>query len=105
MRTKIFGSIGLGLCILLSPGAALAAGGSANREMEMDRVPAGGLAVSKSLFGKMPDGTPVDKYTLSNVHHMEVGILTYGGIVQSIMVPDKDGKLADVALAFDDLES
>ena len=105
MLTKIFGSMGLGLCILLSPGAALAAGGSANREMEMDRVPASGLAVSKSLFGKMPDGTPVDKYTLSNVHHMEVGILTYGGIVQSIMVPDKDGKLADVALGFDDLES
>ena len=57
---------------------ALAAGGSANREMGMDRVPAGGLAVSKSLFGHMPDGRQVDKYILSNVHHMEVGILLMG---------------------------
>jgi aldose 1-epimerase len=52
----------------------------------------------------MPDGTPVDKYTLTNIHRVKVGILTYGGIVQSILVPDKNGKLGDVALGFDKLE-
>ena len=71
----------------------------------MDRVAVGGLTVTKNLFGKMPDGTVVDKYTLSNIHHMQVGILSYGGTVQSLVVPDKDGKLADVALGFDNLES
>lgn len=105
MFKAVLGGIGLGLCVLFIPSAALGAGGSANREMEMDRVAAGGLTISKNLFGEMPDGAPVDKYTLSNVHHMEVGILIYGGIVQSTMVPDKDGKLANVALGFDNLES
>ena len=105
MLKRIVGSVGLGLCILLGPGAALGAGGGANKEMEMDRLPVGGLTVIRSLFGQMPDGRQVDKYILSNVHHMEVGILTYGGIVQSLIVPDKDGKLADVALGFDNLDS
>ena len=36
---------------------------------------------------------------------MEVRILNYGGIVRSLVVPDKDGKPADVALGFDNLES
>ena len=40
------------------------------------------LGVSKEEFGKIPDGTPVEKYTLSNIHGMEVGIITYGGGVQ-----------------------
>jgi aldose 1-epimerase len=64
---------------------------------------AAGLAVSKEPFGKMPDGTAVEKYTLSNVHGVEVSIITYGATVQSIKVPDKAGKLEDVALGFDNL--
>ena len=40
-------------------------------------VTAAGLAVSKEAFGNMPDGTPVEKYTLSNIHGMEVSIITY----------------------------
>jgi len=66
---------------------------------------AAGLGVSKEAFGKMPDGTPVEKYTLTNVHGMKVSILTYGGIVQAIDVPDKNGKLANVSLGFDKLEN
>jgi aldose 1-epimerase len=64
-----------------------------------------GLSMSTAAFGKMPDGTSVDKYTLTNRHGVRVGILTYGGIVQSISVPDKNGKLTDVALGFDNLEN
>jgi aldose 1-epimerase len=52
----------------------------------------------------MPDGTPVDKYTLTNVRGVSVGILTYGGIVQSIKVRDKNGNLGNVALGFDQLD-
>ena len=52
----------------------------------------------------MPDGSKVDKYTLRNGRQMEVSILSYGGIVQSILVPDRNGKLADVVLGFDNLE-
>jgi len=52
----------------------------------------------------MPDGSEVEKYRFSNGHQMEVSILSYGGIIQSIVIPDKNGELADVALGFDKLE-
>ena len=61
---------------------------------------AAGLGVEKAPFGKMPDGVPVEKYTLTNTHGMVVTIITYGATVQSIQVPDKDGKVTDVALGF-----
>jgi len=60
--------------------------------------------VQKASFGKMPDGTPVEIYTLRNRHGMEAHILTYGGIVQSLELPDKNGKFADVVLGFDKLQ-
>src|SRR5215469_3619988 len=59
--------------------------------------------VSKQTFGKTPDGTPVDLYTLKS-GAVEAHIMTYGGIVQSIQVPDKKGKVADVVLGFDSLD-
>jgi aldose 1-epimerase len=60
--------------------------------------------ISKKLFGNLPDGTPVDLYTLRNRHGMEVKISNYGGIVVSISVPDKNGQFADVVLGCDNLE-
>src|SRR6266705_804662 len=59
--------------------------------------------VTKQSFGKMPDGTPVDIYTLKD-GAIEVRITTYGGIVQSLKVPDKSGKSADIVLGFDTLD-
>ena len=89
MFNKSAGISLLGVCAFITLGSGSAYGG--------------GLGVGKEAFGKMPDGTPVEKYTLSNVHGMEVSIITYGGAVQSIKVPDKDGKVGDVALGFDNL--
>jgi aldose 1-epimerase len=60
---------------------------------------------TKQLFGKMPDGTPIDIYTLTNSHGMEARIMTYGGIVVSLKAPDKNGNLGDVVLGFDNLDS
>src|ERR1051326_4778984 len=54
--------------------------------------------ISKKPFGSLPDGTPVDLYTLRNRHGMEVKICNYGGIVVSISVPDKHGEFAVVTL-------
>jgi aldose 1-epimerase len=62
-----------------------------------------GLSIKKSGFGRLADGTAVDKYTLSNRHGMKVAILTYGGIIQSLKVPDKKGKKANVTLGFGNL--
>ena len=60
--------------------------------------------ISQAPFGNTPDGTPVAIYTLRNSKGMEVRIMTYGGIVQSLKVPDKNGKLGDVVLGYDNLD-
>src|SRR5438874_13358810 len=67
-------------------------------------APGQGPSIQKSSFGKLPDGTAVDKYTLSNAHGMSVSVLTYGGIVQSLSVPDKSGRSANVTLGFGDID-
>lgn len=54
-------------------------------------------------FGKLPDGTPVEIYTLSDGAY-EARIATYGGIVVSLKAPDRNGKSADVVLGFDDVD-
>lgn len=46
----------------------------------------------------------MERYTLMNAHGMEVTVLAYGGIVQSLRVPDRDGQLANVVLGFDNLD-
>ena len=59
--------------------------------------------VTKKSFGKTPDGTPVDIYTLKSTA-LEAHIITYGGIVQALKVPDKHGKLGDIVLGFDTID-
>lgn len=49
-------------------------------------------------FGTLSDGTPVHRWTLER-GGVRVRILSYGGIVQSVEVPDRDGRPADVVLA------
>ncbi len=54
-------------------------------------------------FGATADGTPVDVYTLTNAHGLRLRAMTYGGIVLSLEVPDRHGKLADVVLGYGSL--
>lgn len=60
--------------------------------------------ITKSDFGKMPDGQPIELYTLRNSKGAEACIMTYGGIVQKLVMPDKHGQFADVVQGFDTLE-
>ena len=60
--------------------------------------------LKKESFGKTADGQEVELYTLSNANGVEAAIATYGGIVVSLKVPDRDGKLDDVVLGFDNLD-
>ena len=60
--------------------------------------------IKKEAFGKTGDGTPVELYTLTNQNGIEVHAITYGGIIVSLRVPDKHGKLDDVVLGYDSLD-
>src|SRR6266540_2437913 len=68
-----------------------------------DRSVAGGApSIVKEPFGSTAEGQ-VDRFTLTNGNGMRVRVLTYGGILQSIEVPDRRGHTANVALGFDNL--
>ncbi len=58
----------------------------------------------KEEFGRLPDGTVIELYTLNNSHGLRARIMTYGAIVVSLEVPDRVGKVADVTLGYDSLE-
>ncbi|MGZ3181449.1 MAG: aldose epimerase family protein [Telluria sp.] len=61
-------------------------------------------AVSKTPFGRAPDGSEVSLYTLENAHGIVVRITNYGGIVTEIRTPDRDGAFANITLGFAELE-
>jgi aldose 1-epimerase len=62
-----------------------------------------GPTVTRSSFGTLSSGQAIDKYTLANSRGMSVAIITYGGIVQSVRVPDRHGRQDNVALGFKDI--
>jgi len=59
--------------------------------------------ITDRTFGTMPDQQSIQVYYLKNANGMQAGILNYGGTMTSLLVPDKQGKLADVLLGFDNL--
>lgn len=58
------------------------------------------MSVRKKAFGKTADGQEVTMYTLKNRNGMEATFLDYGGILHSLLVPDKKGDLVDVVLGY-----
>lgn len=91
----------VGLGASLGIGSASAASGTAAK----GRHCSGSPSVSRQFFGNAFDlyagrKLPVFRYTLSNCRGMQVKIITYGGTIQSITVPDRHGREADVVLGF-----
>ncbi len=61
--------------------------------------------VKRTPAGTLKDGTAIEAVTLSNAHGVSARILSYGATLQSLMGPDRNGKIADVVLGYDDLAS
>ncbi len=92
--------------LIVSLGAlALAAGliGCATQEHSVT-ISVNKSSCKKLSFGQTPEGTPVDLYVLANSQGMTAKIMTYGAIVTELHTPDRDGKLNDVVLGFDNLD-
>ncbi len=64
-----------------------------------------GMEVSEEPFGQMQDGRKVNIYELKNTRGLRAKVIDYGAILVSLEVPDRDGKMADIVLGFDDLDS
>jgi aldose 1-epimerase len=57
-----------------------------------------------AVFGTTPDGVAVPIYTLTS-GQIEVRVMAYGAHLVSVKAPDRNGKLADVVLGYDDLST
>ena len=98
MRKAVF-YLGLAGLLLCGLGMALTADGANAKGNKKEKA-----SVKKEAFGKTSDGVAVERYTLTNTNGMTAKIITYGAILTELDVPDRDGKLGDVVLGFDNLK-
>ena len=68
-----------------------------------EEPPAHGAHFTREPFGTTPEGEAVDLFTLVNAHGVELRVMTYGGIIVSLKVHDRNGTLGDVVLGYDSL--
>ncbi|WP_369246367.1 aldose epimerase family protein [Streptomyces sp. R41] len=87
-RTVIAGAAAAGI-------AATTLGGTAHAT--------GGRKPVKELFGKLADGTKVYRWSLEN-GGTRLKVLSWGGVVQSLEIPDRHGRYKNVSLGFDNIE-
>ena len=105
----------IGTCKLLTF-AAMAIGfmaGCKSKEKQNQSMEGGKMAaktdqkqmaqIQRTDWGKTKDGKPVELYTLTNKNGLVAKIATYGATVTELHVPDKNGKMGDVVLGFDNL--
>lgn len=67
-------------------------------------APALAADAKKASFGKLADGRNVDAVTLSNGKGFSVTIISLGASIQSTMMPDRDGKTADIQVGYDTID-
>ena len=70
----------------------------------MSVAPKEKLTITKSNYGNTPNGTRIEEYNLINAHGMELDVITFGGRITSLKVPNKKGDFKNVVLGFDNLE-
>jgi aldose 1-epimerase len=78
-------------------------GGAGPSEAREPSEAGDGASITSESWGSTSEGA-VDRYTLTNGRGMRVRILTYGGIIQTLEVPDRHGRTANVVLGFGDLQ-
>jgi aldose 1-epimerase len=101
-RKRLTKRLTVAVAVVAAIGLVVAPASSADRPSGPGRPEA--PSIDSESFGTMPDGTEIEIYTLTNSLGMEVKILTYGGILQSIKVPDRRGRFENVTLGFDNLD-
>ena len=58
------------------------------------------MSIERTVFGVTSDGQAVERYTLRS-GPMELEVITYGGAIRALRVPDRTGRLTDVVLGYD----
>src|SRR3989304_2290624 len=95
MRIRIWLSLILAGMVVYLGGCAVGKSGSKEADA---------MSIKTEPFGQTPDGQAVDLVTMTNPNGIEARIITFGGIIVSLKVPDRNGKSDDVVLGFDKLD-
>ncbi|SET34369.1 aldose epimerase family protein [Geodermatophilus poikilotrophus] len=98
-RRSLVAVLGAGL---LTGGLAAPAGATDDRDRDAGGA-GSGPSTSVEPFGATPDGTAVERWTLSN-GDTTMRVLTFGGVIHTLEVPDADGEVENVVLGHPDLE-
>ncbi len=77
---------------------------SCKSEKKEEKIEEPVQAISSESFGFTEDSTEVKKFTLTNKNGLNMEVITYGAIITSLETPDKDGKLDDIVLGYDNLQ-
>lgn len=93
MRTKLLVPLFGPILLALLSGFLLAQGPSSK----------GTPGIKKQPFGTQ-EGRPINLYTLTNSHGIEIRTMNYGGIIVSMRVPDRKGEFADIVLGHETLD-
>src|SRR5438309_4668066 len=85
---------------LLASAAALAVVVLGAAACHSTRQPLMRTRITRTAFGTTADGKPVELFTITNAHGVEVRIMTYGAIIVSLRTPDRSGHLGDIVLGY-----
>lgn len=92
----------LAIALAASAGPARSTGAeTASHPVDTSRAAA---TITAEEFGVTPAGEAVQRFTLTNTRGSRMRVLTYGGVIQTLEVPDRDGHLDNVVLGFDSLD-
>ena len=59
------------------------------------------MSITVSSFGEYPDGREIQLYTMANQSGMQVSVTNIGAALVRVLVPDRNGRMADVVLGFE----
>src|SRR3954454_15269926 len=98
----VAGAALLGATVLTVPATGAPVHGSAGARADHRACHS---SVGPHPFGHAPNGRPVHRFALRDGHGLSMQVLTWGGVVQRLRVPDRQGHPADVVLGFRHLRS
>ncbi len=62
------------------------------------------MSITSTPYGTLPSGKEISLFTLTNSHGLRAQVMDYGATLTSLMVPDREGQLADIVLGKDNFE-
>ncbi|TKJ36725.1 MAG: galactose-1-epimerase [Planctomycetes bacterium B3_Pla] len=104
MKTRAWTSLVLAMVLACMSGCGKKEAAPEESETKPETKETGAMSANEEPFGQTPDGRQVALYTLTNPNGIKARITSFGAILVSLEVPDRDGNLADVTLGFDALD-